>query len=60
MKLRKFIATAIHKYLNEKYSEPNLEIIKNFYPQYYQDPKNGSEVVGGLQKEINIRDLRFC
>jgi len=50
-KLRKFIANTIQKYLNEEYSKSNLKAIKDFYPEYYKDAKNNSEIVGWPSKE---------
>lgn len=51
IKLRKFIATTIQKLLNEEYTKSNLEAIKYFYPQYYKDSKNKSEIVGWSSKK---------
>jgi cyclopropane fatty-acyl-phospholipid synthase-like methyltransferase len=51
MELRKFIAATIRNYLNEKYSKSNLDTINDFYPEYYKNPKNKSEIVGWSSKE---------
>ncbi len=56
IKLNKIIATVIREFLNEKYSKNNLDIINNFYPEYYKDSKSKSEVVGwSSKKEQNKR-----
>jgi cyclopropane fatty-acyl-phospholipid synthase-like methyltransferase len=56
MKLRKFVYNTINEYLDEKYTKSNLDIIKDFYSEYYSDPKNKSEIVGwSSKKEQEIR-----
>lgn len=56
MKLREFIEKTIHEYLNEKYSKKNLNLINDFYPEYYKNSKNNTETVGwSSKKEQNKR-----
>lgn len=50
MKLRKFITTTIHKY-----STANLNSIELFYPKYYKNSKNDSEIVGWSSKKEQIK-----
>jgi SAM-dependent methyltransferase len=53
----KLIAKTIHEFLTEKYKNDNLEIIKSFYPEYYHDSKNQSQIVGWDSKKE--QDTRF-
>ena len=47
-KILKFIT--LKDYLNEKYTKDNINIISDFYPQYYEDSKNNTEMVGWSSK----------
>jgi len=51
MESKKFIATTISEYLNEKYTKSNLNVIKDFYTQYYKDSENKTETVGWSSKK---------
>lgn len=56
IKLREIIRNTIREYLNEKYTKSNLKAIEDFYPQYYKDAKNKTEIVGwSSKKEQNKR-----
>lgn len=56
MNIREIIETTINEFLNEKYSKVNLDMITDFYPEYFKDSKNETEVVGWpSKKEQNIR-----
>lgn len=51
MPLKKIIAAAIHEYLAEKYDKSNLDVIRDFYPEYYKNKKNDSGIVGWSSKK---------
>jgi len=56
IKLNKIITTIIREFLNEKYSKNNLEAINDFYPEYYNNSNNDTEIVGwSSKKEQNER-----
>lgn len=47
----KNILTTISEFLNEKYAKANLDVINDFYPEYYKNSKNNSEIVGWSSKK---------
>jgi len=58
MQSRKFIATTINEYLNEKYTKTNLKAIKDFYPEYYEDAENKTEIVGWSSKNEQYKRFK--
>jgi len=46
----------LHEYLNEKYKKANIDVINDFYPEYYKNSKGNHDVVGwGSKKDQNKR-----
>lgn len=46
-----------NKILSEKYSKENLDVINDFYPEYYKNNKNNAQTVGWFSKKDQI--VRF-